>query len=170
MLDMFKMALDGKRNSCLPLSFPIRNYRRDYYELKFNVPPQPDDPSTISWALIVKFIAHSDAQYNCFFPGLTFFVETDENPYVFMECPRDQVLVTPLLADVCFVAQDTQVKMKVPLVSLVCGSLHVLRCLLMGAGPCHPRYVKLKLNGRKNMFVRRRMMQSIKLWTIQHWM
>ena len=89
MLDMFKMALDGKRNSCLPQRFPIRNYRRDYYELEFNVPPQLDDPSTISWALIVKFITHSDAQYNCFFPGLTFFVDTDENPYVFMECPRD---------------------------------------------------------------------------------
>ena len=86
---------DGNYKSCSSVSLDAYESQVDlpiHLEFQFYAPPLPDDPRTTSWALIVKFVTGNYPHDTCRYPGLTIFINSNQSPYAFNACPRDDTL------------------------------------------------------------------------------
>ena len=81
-----RATADGNQHSCFHVEYPFQNHRRNYYEFKFDVPPLPYEPQTITWLLVGKIHTGNYQRETCIYPGLTVFIGTQDNPDFFTEC------------------------------------------------------------------------------------
>ena len=81
-----RATADGNRYSCFTFEYPFHNNRRNYYELKLDLPPLPYEPQTITWLLVGTIRTGNYGHETCVYPGLTVFIGTADNPDFFTEC------------------------------------------------------------------------------------
>ena len=85
---MFLNSFDENLGKCSTLRLPVRKDPRKHYELRVDVPPMPDVPTVVSWALSVTVVTNIHGQDKCNYPGMTIYANDTKKPDVFVACPR----------------------------------------------------------------------------------